>query len=126
MVNFLTFLSRFAQIRQCNGFACTDIFHAIVFVFQIIIAIGILAVALFESCHMSLEDFLHRLFDVFSHHIVEFYRDWKPIWPSILGISLHAQDRFSYEFDTFFVDQIDDFVVTDLYAVPPCGGNRAK
>ena len=84
--------------------------------FQITIAIGILMVALFESCHVSLKDFLHRLFDVFSHHFVEFHHEWKPSWPSILDISLHAQDCFSYEFDSFLaVDQFNDFVVTDLW-----------
>ena len=62
MVNFLTFLWRSAQIRQCNSFFCidvlqvyTDIFHAIVFMFQITITIGILVVVLIESFHVSLE-----------------------------------------------------------------------
>ena len=56
----------------------------------------------------------HRSQVVNFFDVVEFYHDWKPSWPSILGISLPAQDHFSYEFDTFFVDQFDGFVVTDL------------
>ena len=56
---------------------------------------------LFESYHMSLKDFLHRLLPFLSHHFVKFHRDWKPSWHPILGISWHAQDCFSYEFDNF-------------------------
>ena len=72
-VRWLIVLDVLSQIRQCNGITCidvleveTNIFHAIVFIFQITIAIGILVVMLFESYHMSLEDFLHRLFAIFK------------------------------------------------------------
>ena len=94
--------------------------------FLVTVAIGILAAALFGNFYVSLKDFLHRLFDVFSHHFVEFYHDWKPSWPSILGISLHTQDHFSYKFNSF--PWISSMISSSpiFYAVLQCGGNRAK
>ena len=57
-------------------------------------------VVLFKSLHVSLKYFLHRLLDTFSHHFVKFITSGSFL-ASILYVSLHIQDCFSYEFDSF-------------------------
>ena len=52
--------------------------------FQITITISIPTVALFESFHVSLQDFLHRLFDVLATFLLNFIATGSLLGPRFL------------------------------------------